>query len=351
MRQLRDAISAWSAAGRRLAGATLVSSDGSTPHQPGLSMVASEAGESVGALSGGCVDADVVLACDRVLAGGPPEVLRFGADDETTSELACGGVLTVWVHELAPAAVAAILGPADAVVVTTRVGVHIHQEAVSVSEATDHACGSVPMGPSRSVAARWLLDSRRRTEFLQTSDGGEAFLEVFGRRGLFVVVGFSGYTEALCAQARLLGYLTVVIEPRPRFAAGIICADEVIGSWPDAALERLAEHGRLDDHTVIVVCSHDPKFDEPALATALTTPAGFIGALGSRSTSAGRLQRLRARGVTETALQRIHSPVGLDLGGAGPAETAVSIFAQIIAVARGRGAAPLRDTSGPLHAR
>lgn len=314
-------------------------------------MVTSEAGDTVGALSGGCVDADIVLACDRVLAGGPAEVLRFGTDDDGVSELACGGSLTVWVHEIDPGVVSAIVGASDAAVLTELAGEGIRQFAVSISEATAYDCGLPAMDPARAIAAPWLLKSRRRTELLETLDDRRIFLEVFGRRGLFVVVGSSGYTEALCAQADLLGYQTVVIEPRPRFAAGITCAGEVIGSWPDAALQKLTEHGRLDDRAAIVVCTHDPKFDEPALEAALATPAGFIGALGSRSTSADRCERLRARGIAEAALQRIHSPVGLDLGGASPAETAVSVAAQIIAVTRGRSAAPLRDTAGPLHAR
>lgn len=148
-----------------------------------------------------------------------------------------------------------------------------------------------------------------------------------------------------------MGYESVVVEPRPRFAAGVTCAGEVIGTWPDAALAKLTEDGRLDATSAIVVCTHDSKFDEPALVAALQTPAGFIGALGSRPTNVERLARLRSRGIPEHALRRINAPVGLDLGGATPAETAVSVAAQLIAVAHGRSAAPLRDTSGPLHAR
>lgn len=352
MRQLRDAISVWSSADKRIAGAVLVSSDGSTPHQLGLSMVTSESGDTVGALSGGCVDADIVLACDRVLAGGPPEVLTFGAESiDGTSELMCGGAITVWVHELAPTAISAIVGAADAAVLTQMRGEHVRQLAITVSAAMDYECGEIHGDSADALAARWLLGSRQHCELLELPDAGQAFLEAFRRRRLFIVIGSSGYTEALCAQAALLGYETIVVEPRPRFAAGIAFADEVLGSWPDTALEKLAAHGRIDDRSAIVVCTHDPKFDEPALMAALRTPAGFIGALGSRATCDGRFARLRDCGVEDSALQRIHAPVGLDLGGAGPAETAVSVAAQIIAVAHQRSAAPLRETSGPLHAR
>ena len=352
MRQLRQAVATWSAADLRMAGATLVRSDGSTPHQLGLTLVTNESGDTVGALSGGCVDADIALACDRVLAGGPAEVLTFGADDgEFDAGLVCGGVITVWVHEMSRVAASAILGASDAAVLTYRFGAHVQQHAVSRSNASDYETSPFDSNSPRSIAAHWLLNSHRRTELMDMPDGGQMFLEAFGRRRLFVVVGSSGYTEALCAQAALLGYESVVIEPRPRFAAGITCADGVIGSWPDAALEKLTDHGRLDATSAIVVCTHDSKFDMPALTAALQTPAGFIGALGSRATNIERFARLRAGGIPERELQRIHAPVGLDLGGATPAETAVSVAAQMIAIAHGRTAAPLRDTSGPLHAR
>ena len=352
MHQIRQAVASWAAADLKIAAATLVRSDGSTPHQLGLALVTSESGDTVGALSGGCVDADIVLACDRVLAGGPAEVLTFGAEDgQFDTGLVCGGVITVWVHELSRAAADAITGASDAAVLTHYAGGHVQQYTVSSSDAMDDENSGIAAETPRDVAARWLVRSRRRTELIDSSEGGQAFLEAFGRRRLFVVVGSSGYTEALCAQAALLGYESVVVEPRPRFAAGITCADKVIGTWPDAALEKLAEHGRLDSTSAIVVCTHDPKFDEPALAAALETPAGFIGALGSRATNVERFARLRARGIPEDSLHRINAPVGLDLGGATPAEAAVSVAAQIIAVTHCRNAAPLRETSGPIHAR
>lgn len=351
MRQLREALAAWSAAGLRLAAATLVRTDGSTPRQLGLALVTTETGHTVGALSGGCVDAELALACDRVLAGGPPEVLTFGDDNSDAAALVCGGAITVWVHPLSLEVVQAILGSTDAVVLTLLLAGQVQQCAITESDATGYECGRVRLDPLQAIAAQWLLRSRQRTELRDAPEGGQMFLEAFGRRRLFIVVGSSGYTEALCAQACLLGYETVVIEPRPRFAAGISYADEVIGSWPDTALEKLARFGRLDSTSAIVVCTHDPKFDEPALVAALRTTAGFIGAMGSRATSADRFLRLRDRGIPLTALQRIQAPVGLDLGGSSPAETAVAVAAQIIAIARGRSAAPLGDTAGPLHAR
>lgn len=356
-------MAAWTAQGLRIAGATVVGCDGSTPHQRGLALVTNERGDTAGALSGGCVDADVVLACDRVLAGSPGEVLIFGEADPGelgAPGLVCGGSITVWVHEISSRAAEVLTDAEEGVLITRRSQRGIEQSALTSREARELDCADAAGAAAerrevvdevRSRAAQWFMHSRSRTELLTPTDDEEVFLQAPGRRRLMIVVGSSGYTDALCAQARLLGYTCVLIEPRPRFAAGVTLADEVIGSWPDAAVAKLAQQERINGDTAVVVCTHDPRFDEPALLASLETTAGFIGALGSRRTTADRLDRLRERGVTPPQLERIHSPVGLDLGGATPAETAVSIMAHIISSRSGRSGVPLRETSGPLHAR
>jgi xanthine dehydrogenase accessory factor len=126
-------------------------------------------------------------------------------------------------------------------------------------------------------------------------------------------------------------------------------ADEVVVSWPD---RHLAEVGpRLGPRDVICVLTHDPKFDVPAIVSALATRAGYIGAMGSRKTHANRVERLREAGVDDAGLVRVMAPIGLDIGARTPEETAVSICAEIIASRTGREAPSLRDTEGPLHKR
>lgn len=362
MTHLRDAIAAWSALGLRIAGATVVGCDGSTPHQRGLALVTNELGETAGALSGGCVDADVVLACDRVIAGDPGEMLVFGEadpDDLGAPGLVCGGSITVWVHEIGASAAELLASDDEGVIITRRAAGQIVQSALTPREALELECAlpdgatgeSGALQDARTRAATWLRHGQSRTELFSPAADEQVFFEAAGRHRLLVVVGSSGYTDALCAQARLLGYETVLIEPRPRFAAGVTLADEVIGSWPEAAFAKLVAADRINRDSAVIVCTHDSRFDEPALVAALETSAGFIGALGSRRTSADRLARLRDRGVAPDHVERIQSPVGLDLGGATAAETAVSIMAHIIANRSGRTGAPLRQTQGPLHAR
>ena len=119
----------------------------------------------------------------------------------------------------------------------------------------------------------------------------------------------------------------------------------MVVDWPD----RYLEGQRLSSRDVVLVFTHDPKFDEPALIEALETDAGYIGALGSRRTQERRVERLRERGLDEDALARIHAPCGLDVGARTPAETAISILAEVIAVRSGRAGESLRETEGPIH--
>ena len=135
-----------------------------------------------------------------------------------------------------------------------------------------------------SRAARFLLQGGQRTHFTTLPNGEKEFLERIGHRALVLMIGESAFTDSLCRLARMLDYEVMVCEPRRRFAESIISADFVDESWPDKCIEKLTAEKRLDSTSVIIVCTHDSKFDEPALMAALQSNAGFIGALGSRRT-------------------------------------------------------------------
>jgi xanthine dehydrogenase accessory factor len=163
-----------------------------------------------------------------------------------------------------------------------------------------------------------------------------------------VVVGAVDTAEPLCAGARGLGWRTVVVDPRARYGTPerVPSADELVVRWPEDALPAL----ELDDGSAVVVLAHDDRIDIPALTHALASDAFFVGAIGSRRTQERRRALLREGGVDDEALERIHGPVGLDLGGQAPAEVAVAILAEILAVRNGRGGGALRERSGRIHA-
>jgi xanthine dehydrogenase accessory factor len=167
-----------------------------------------------------------------------------------------------------------------------------------------------------------------------------------------LVLGAIDYAAAVARIGSFLGYRVTVCDARPLFATPDRFPDaaEVVVDWPHRYLQREAQAGNLDGRTVVCVLTHDPKFDVPVLSLALRLPQlGYIGAMGSRRTHLERLERLRAAGLTDIELSRLSSPVGLDLGGRTPEETAVSIAAEIIAARSGASGARLRDLDKPIH--
>lgn len=180
------------------------------------------------------------------------------------------------------------------------------------------------------------------------ADEVEAFVEVFARPPHLVLIGGVHTAIALSQIGKQLGFRVTVADPRERFAnrERFPHVDEIIQEWPDEALGRI----RIDSRTYIAILTHDPKFDEPALLTALARPARYIGAIGSRKTSRDRVERLRQQGLTDEQLARIHAPIGLGIGAKTPEEIALSIAAEIVAVRRGpRAPAPASEPAGRIR--
>jgi xanthine dehydrogenase accessory factor len=175
------------------------------------------------------------------------------------------------------------------------------------------------------------------------------FVEAFAPPPQMVIFGAVDFTAALARVAKVLGYRVTVCDARPVFATAIRfpAADEVVNDWPDRHLAKVG--AGLGPRDAICVLTHDHKFDVPAITAALTTRAGYIGAMGSRRTHAERVERLREAGVDDAGLARVMGPIGIDIGARTPEETAVSICAEIIALRTGREAPSLRDTDGPIH--
>jgi xanthine dehydrogenase accessory factor len=180
-------------------------------------------------------------------------------------------------------------------------------------------------------------------------DTVSVFIESFAPPPRMVIFGAVDFTAALARVAKVLGYRVVVCDARAVFATRqrFPMADEVVNEWPDRYLEKVGDE--LGPSDAVCVLTHDTKFDVPAIVGALATKVGYLGAMGSRRTHSNRIERLREAGVDDEGLARIHAPIGLDIGGRTPEETAVSICAEIIAERTGRRPASLSDTTGPIH--
>jgi xanthine dehydrogenase accessory factor len=365
MRDVLADYDAFAASGERIGRAVVTSVFGSAPRPEGAALLATSGGRIAGSVSGGCVESATAEAIAQAMARGTPELLRFSVSDEQAWEvgLACGGTIEVFVEPaVRPELLAAARGPGGTVVATVVGGDAAPGAAVVLGD--DGSGTGAPLPPpgaagaaarqsvSRlsAVAAPLAAAARRalsretcRTEQLATPDGAKlaVFLEVFPRQSRLVVFGGVHVAVELVPLARALGYHTVVADGRSAFVTRerFPQADELLQAWPEEAFEKIG----LDASTYVCVLSHDPKFDEPALRVALRSPAAYVGAIGSRKTQAARRERLREAGLTEEELDRLRGPIGLDLGGRQPAETALAILAEITAARYHGSGRPMRE--------
>jgi xanthine dehydrogenase accessory factor len=201
---------------------------------------------------------------------------------------------------------------------------------------TDVATGDQRFVAAADVAAdplREVLEAHLRSgkSGMEETARGRVFLTVHVPSARLVVTGAVHISQALAPIAQLLGYDVTIVDPRTAFASPERFPDvKVIAEWPDVALPPLG----VDRYTAFIALTHDPKIDDPALAHALSRDCFYIGALGSKKTHARRLDRLKAGGISEAALARIHAPIGLPIGAVSPPEIAVAIMAEITASLR-----------------
>ena len=300
----------------RAALATVVATRRSAPRPVGSKLVVYESGRLLGSVSGGCVESDVAEQAREVIAGGEPRLLTYGITDDQAWEvgLPCGGEIDVFVQRLEG----------------------------EPPEDGDRARVTVLEGPR--AGQQWFADDLEGPSRVLELDGEKVFAEVPETPPRLVVVGATDTAEELCRAAGALGWRTVVVDPRPGLVTRerLPSPDDLVVGWPDTL--------ELGPDSAVVVLTHEERLDVPALTTALASDAFYVGAIGSRRTQEKRRERLLETALTEKQLERLSGPAGLDLGADTPAETAVSILAEILAVRAGRSGGRLVERSGPIHA-
>jgi len=335
VREILPELERWQARGDRIALARVVATRRSAPRPIGSKLIVSEAGELAGSVSGGCVESEVVEAAREVLGGGEARLLTFGITDDMALSvgLPCGGEIDVWIDEPDPALLEELAGIA-----------RDERRAVFFVDLDDGSERLVPEGDN-DVADELIRAGHSKVIELH---GKRLFADVFGPPPRLFVYGAIDTADALCAAAKAIGWRTIVADARARFATRerLPHADEILVVWPEEALEQVAP----DHTTAIIVLTHDDKFDLPLLTGALATDAYYIGAIGSRRNQARRRELLLEAGVDEADLERISGPAGLDIGAHTPAETALSMLAEVMAVRVGRDGGRLKESSGRIHA-
>jgi xanthine dehydrogenase accessory factor len=360
VKELLPTIEAWGDAAASAGRAVVVRTFGSAPRPEGAVLLMTADGRIAGSVSGGCVEGAAAEEIERARRTGRSRVIRYGISDEQAWDvgLACGGTIDVLVEPAIPpaalsAARAAVArGGRGTVVVTplppdsppAELGEHRPGEGAPpaatllVDESGLHGTLGDPALDAALVEA--ATDALRRGASRTVELGGRSvFVEAFPVRPRLVIVGATEVARSLAAIAGTLGYERVVIDARPAFGAKERFPDveQLMNEWPDEAFTAIG----LGPDDAVAVLSHDPKFDEPAIAEAFQRGARYVGAVGSRKTQADRRSRLREAGVGDEDLARLRGPIGLDLGGRAPAETALAIMAEIVADRYGGSGAPM----------
>jgi xanthine dehydrogenase accessory factor len=316
MREVLGELNEWTEAGEDIALATVVETWGSSPRPLGSKMVVTRSGKMAGSVSNGCIEGAVFEEAQKVLKSREPKIAAFGVADDVAFEvgLACGGHIEVFIEPLAP----------------------VHKRLIAMLETNEPATLRTNLVTGDSE----LVEGTPPGVELARRDG-EWFVEPFRRPANLIIIGAIHIAIPLHRLAKLMGYRVTVVDARAKFATKerFPEADELIVAWPDEAIARLS----IDRSSYVVILTHDPKFDLPALRAVLTKDAGYIGAIGSRKTNQNRFDALRAEGFTEEQLSRVHGPIGLDLGGRGAEETALGILAEITATRFGGSGASKRD--------
>jgi xanthine dehydrogenase accessory factor len=353
MRELLDQIDTWRRQGKRVALATIVSVEGSTPRQVGTAMALTQDGDFAGSVSGGCIESDVFEHALEVIDTGMPKLVTYGFSEDMAFEigLACGGAMHIFIERLDALAMPLYSRLAE----TMRAQVPVGE--VTIIDAPTAVGGKMLVFPdgtregglglggldahiaddalqnlqvSRSETRRYTLD----TDMLESeSQDEERVVQVFIKSHVpsptLFIVGAGHASIPLASMAGLTGFHVVLIDARAALATRerFPHVDELVVEWPHEALA----HRSITDSTYVAVLTHDAKFEEPLLPLLLRSEARYIGVIGSRSTQAARRDRLRAQGFVDRDLQRLRGPIGLDIGAVTPEEIALSIMAEIVA--------------------
>ncbi|MEX2547734.1 MAG: XdhC/CoxI family protein [Chloroflexota bacterium] len=340
MRELLPTIDAWRSEGRDFGRAVLIRVFGNGPRPEGATLLVADDGSVAGSVSGGCVEGAAAQEIARARRDGRVRVVRFGISDEQAwgVGLACGSTIDVLIEPVLRPEVEAAARAASG----TAIAIPLPTDAPA-ADGKPHLIVTAPMaepvaidGDLSAAAASLVATGRSGTVTLGQE---QFFIQTFAPPPRIVIFGAVQAAIPLVRMARELGYRTAVADARAAFASHerFPEADEVLVGWPDEVAEKIG----LSADDAVVVMSHDPKLDEPAIVAAMRAGCRYIGAMGSRRTQAGRRERLLADGLTEADLDRLHGPIGLDLGGREPGEMALAILAEIVAERNGASAAPL----------
>ena len=357
MKDIFFALDRWTAHDEEIALATLVRVRGSAPRLPGARLCLTRSGHMAGSVSGGCVENDVYQRALQVLDTRRAVVASYGIADAMAFEvgLSCGGSIDVLVEPFVAEEVWGALRNAVehhrpvALAVGLAPAALIGRKLALLDDA--RRVGSIAPGLDEQIVAaaraRWRHGGSEVLAAPWRGEEASVFIEVVPPPPRLFIVGATHTAIALSRMAQGLGFWVSIIDARGTYATRdrFPAADEILLAPPGEVLGRAG----LDAYSHVVILTHDPKFDIPALTHALRSEARYIGVMGSRGTHARRTALLEQDGFTAADLGRIRAPIGLDIGARTPEEIALAILAEMVAVDHGRAGRPLREKKGAVH--
>lgn len=314
--QIPEQALAWHRAGKGAALATVIETWGSAPRRTGSQLAINGQGEIMGSVSGGCVEGAVIVEAIEAIGAGDARELEFGVSDGDAFAvgLACGGTIRILIEPIGAVLPEAMLA-----------------DLVAARAARKPVAYVVDLDTGTRALHQTGFEQRFRMDRSGFEDGTRQFVAIHNPPLRLIVVGAVHIAQALLPMAQMAGYDPVLVDPRETFASPArFPGQRIMNDWP---ADAVAEVG-LDTRSALVLLTHDPKLDDPALEIALRSGAFYIGALGSKRTHAKRVARLHEAGFSADEIARIHGPVGLDIGAASPSEIAISVIAQMTQVLR-----------------
>lgn len=345
MHDISANVKNWIDTGETIALATVIQTWGSAPRKIGSHMAFTASGKITGSVSGGCVENAVIEAGYEVLKNNQTRILHFGVADETAwgVGLACGGSIDVFVEPL---------------------DIEIFQRLNKIVNNEETVCHITVIHGSENILGKQMLVQENQVLYgsldttlnipadistsqrLMLDEDIEVFINYIQPSPTLIIVGGVQIAIALVSLAKTLGYQTILIDPRRAWGNEnrFPHVDRLIQTWINDAFEKI----EINSSTAIAILTHDPKIDDPAIKLALNSKAFYVGALGSKSTNAKRNQRLLDDGVSQSQIQKIHAPIGLDIGAHNPEEIALAVMSQIVQVFRKQNQAPIKNEAQSL---
>ena len=336
MQEVIQDINNWLGKDETVGLATVIQTWGSAPRKAGGKMAITPDGKISGSVSGGCVEGAVFEQAVEAISNQQGKLLQFGVADETAWEvgLACGGNIRVFVEMLDQDIYAAI----GEIIEQDRIGSmgtivsSPNESLVGLKFVTDKE--GVIVGKPHDEAAETALTTMKsgKSQLVELADGSELFVEVYLPAPQLIMVGGVHIAVALTQMAKILGYQTIVIDPRRGFGNDerFPDVDKLIQKWPKSAFGEI----KINENTAVALLTHDPKIDDPALHEVLDSAAFYVGALGSRKTHGKRVNRLLEAGYSQAQIDKIYGPIGLSINAQNPEEIALSVMAEIVKARR-----------------